>query len=119
MNKTTEQLLRVGVAIAFIYPAISAWFAPFAWIGYLPGFALDLAGAHEMILLHAFGVFEILIGLWVLFGKRIFIPSVIATGTLTIIIVLHANQMDVIFRDIPIALMALSLALKHRRTQSA
>jgi len=114
MNKTTEQLLRIGVAIAFIYPAVSALFTPLAWMGYLPGFTLDLVGDHGELLLHTFGTFEVIIGLWVLFGKNIFIPSAVATAVLVIIIVMHANQMDVIFRDIPIALMSLALALKHK-----
>lgn len=113
-DNITYLLLRVGVAFAFIYPAISAWFTPFAWIGYFPGFILDAVGSHEMLLLHAFGALEIFIGLWILSGKKIFVPSVLATIFLLAIVILHWSQMDVIFRDLPIALMSLALALKYR-----
>ena len=110
----TYVLLRVGVAFAFIYPAVSAWFSPFAWIGYFPGFMLDLAGTHDILLLHAFGVFEIVLGLWILSGKKIFIPSVIATLLLFAIVAVHWRQMDVVFRDLPIALMSFALAIKYK-----
>ena len=111
-------LLRIGVAIAFIYPAVSAWFNPFAWVGYLPSLMLDFAGTNDMLLLHVFGVFEIIIGLWILSGEKIFIPSVVATLLLAAIVIVHFRQMDVIFRDIPIALMSLALALKYKPQQS-
>lgn len=32
-------LLRVGVAFAFLYPAITSWFEPYTWLGYVPAFA--------------------------------------------------------------------------------
>ena len=111
----TELILRVGVAFSFIYPAISAWFNPYSWIGYFPGFILDIAGNADITVLHIFGIFEIIIGVWILFGKNIRIPSLIATVSLAGIILFNWNQMDVIFRDIPIMLMAIILTQKQER----
>lgn len=106
--------LRIGVAFAFIYPPVSAWFAPFSWLGYFPGFVIEMAGQEGiMLLLHAFGVFEIVIGLWILFGKNILIPSALATAALVLIVLFNWNQMDVLFRDISIALMSLALVLRE------
>lgn len=105
----TELLLRIGVAFAFAYPAISAWFSPYSWVGYFPPFVHDAAGAHIEILLHTFGLFELGIAAWILFGKRILVPSAIAAASLFLIVVLNLQQMDVLFRDIPILLMALAL----------
>ena len=109
-----EWLLRGGVAFAFLYPAVSAWFNPFAWIGYFPPFLLDILGSNDILLLHAFGVTEIIIALWLLFGKRIFWPAVLASVYLAGIVVFNLNQMDVIFRDIAILAVAVALALMAR-----
>jgi len=107
----SEKILRVGLAFSFLYPAISAWFNPFAWIGYFPPFLLNLAGNNDMLMLHAFGVTEIIIGLWLLFGKRIFWPSIAAATYLLGIVVFNFNQMDVIFRDISILAIAVALMI--------
>ena len=110
----TERILRAGLAFAFLYPAVSAWFNPFAWIGYFPPFLLTAANGYEPILLHAFGGTEILIALWVLFGRNVFWPSILAAGYLLGIVAFNLNQMDVIFRDISILAIAIVLARMHR-----
>lgn len=109
-----ELLLRAGVAFAFIYPPISALTDPFAWIGYFPPFVLDTVGSGELVLLHLFGLVEIVIGVWILFGRRIWIPSLAATVALLLIVVLNLSQFEVLFRDISIALAAGALAYIHR-----
>jgi len=114
----THTLLRIGVAFAFIYPAISAWINPFSWIGYFPAFLLALAEPHSIVLLHVFGAIEIAIALWILFGRNILIPSALAAFMLFGIVAFNFSQMDVLFRDIPIFLMALILALEAYRNRS-
>jgi uncharacterized membrane protein YphA (DoxX/SURF4 family) len=109
-----ELLLRIGVALAFIYPPISALIDPFAWIGYFPPFLLDSAGSGELVLLHLFGLLEIAIALWILIGRNIWIPSVVATVMLLAIVALNLSQLDVLFRDISIALMSSALMYLHR-----
>jgi len=110
-DKKIDLLLRAGVAFALIYPPISALLNPFAWIGYFPAFTLGIV--PDAVLLHLFGAVELIIGLWILSGKKIFIPSIIATALLIAIVVLNISQMDVLFRDISIAAMSLALAIKH------
>jgi len=109
-------LMRVAVAFAFIYPAISAWFDPDSWIGYFPGFVLDLAGSNTEFLLHGWGLLEIALALWVLFGVRVYIPSTIMAVALIAVVIANPGQFPILFRDISIALAALSLALvnKHK-----
>lgn len=111
---TAEILLRIGVAFAFFYPAVSAIFTPFAWIGYFPQFILAFP-LEDMLTLHAFGALEVLIGLWILFGKNIFWPSAAAAAMLVAIVALNFSQLDVVFRDISIALTATALALEARK----
>ncbi len=109
-NEIILLLLRIGVAFAFIYPAIAAYFNPLAWIGFFPLFVRDFFPS-DTILLGMFGLSEILIGMWLLAGKKIFIPSAIATLYLFGIIVFNWALMDIIFRDIPILLTTLALTI--------
>ena len=109
-------LLRVGAAFAFIYPAVNAWFDPFSWIGYFPQFVLEwgaMLGLEDMMVLHLFGVVEIIIALWIFSGRKIFWPSMAATALLLGIVVFNIPQMQVVFRDLSIAAVTFALALMH------
>lgn len=110
-----ELLLRLALASSFSYPAVSALFDPDAWIGYFPGFLLTLAGGNTELLLHVWGAIEVLLALWVLFGTRVYIPSVIMTIALFAVVLANLGQFPILFRDVPIALAALSLALLEKR----
>ena len=109
-DETVMLLLRIGVAFAFIYPAVAAYFNPVAWIGFFPVFISDFF-SNEILMLTLFGLSEIMIALWILSGKRIFIPSVLASVYLFLIVALNWAILDVLFRDIPILLMAVALAI--------
>ncbi len=110
-----DLLLRIGVAFAFLYPPISALFNPYAWVGYFPVFISSIEGIDALMLLHIFGVFEVMLGLWILSGRRILLPSVAASISLFLIVAFNWTQMDVLFRDLPILLMAVALVLLHRK----
>lgn len=105
MDKKVYLLLRIGVAFAFIYPAISSFINPTAWIGFLPAFV-----ATET-LLFIWGVIQIILALWILSGKKIFIPSIIASLALLGVILFNFTQIDIIFRDIVIFLVTIALAI--------
>ena len=66
-------------------------------------------------LLIAWNIFEILLGGWILFGKKIFIPSMIAAVLLIVITIVNFAQIEILFRDIALGLAALSLALANWR----
>ncbi len=109
-------VLRAGVAFSFIYPAVTAWMEPYTWLGYMPGFAIDLAasvGVNDMVLLHAFGALELLIALWLLSGWKIFLPSLAAGALLLAIVVLNPSEFPVLFRDLSIAATCFALALMN------
>jgi len=114
---TVEILLRIAVAFAFIYPAVAAVFDPFSWIGFFPLFLRDLFPS-DMLLLHLFGITEVAIALWILVGKRIFIPSALASIYLVVIILFNLSLFDIIFRDVSILLAALALAILHRQEEA-
>jgi len=103
-------LLRIGVGFVFLYPPIAAINAPLEWNAYMPDF-LSLLPVREFVLLHIAGAIEVIIALWILSGRQIFIPSVIASLFLLVFIFSNFDQFDVIFRNVGILTMTLSLAL--------
>lgn len=109
-EKALILLLRLGVSSAFLYPPIAAIMDPLAWIGFFPPFLRDMVG-NDTLLLHAFGFVEAVVGLWILSGKRIFIPSLAASAMLFGIIVFNGASLDIIFRDIAILGASLALAV--------
>ena len=111
-EKIISTLLRLGVAFAFIYPAVAGFITPDDWVGFLPPFMLKIIPGE--ILLPAFEIFEIVLGLLILFMKRPFIPAILAALVLLAIVVLNYKTMDIIFRDISILLMAVALAIIHK-----
>lgn len=112
MSKKAHSLLKLAVAFAFIYAGISGFINPDAWIGYFPAWTKGFVS--DAILINVWGIIELAIGFWILFGKKILIPSIIATLALAGIVVFNWNQMDVIFRDVSIALASLALVFIER-----
>jgi len=108
-EKTANLVLRVGVAFAFLYPAINALFNPESWLGYFPAFMFGYV--PDTVLLHSFGAVEVVIALWILSGIRIFWPSLAATVMLLAIVALDYFNFEVLFRDLSIAAASLTLAL--------
>lgn len=109
-------LLRASVAFAFVYPAVTGWWEPYTWLGYMPAFARDIAasvGVGELVLLHLFGAVEIVLALWILSGWKIFWPSLAAAALLLGIVVFNPAEFPILFRDLSIAGLALALALMH------
>ncbi|HEU4677571.1 MAG TPA: hypothetical protein VFS75_02525 [Candidatus Paceibacterota bacterium] len=113
-SNVTNVLLRVALAFAFLYPPVSAYLAPYDWIGYFPQFVHGIVS--DTVLLSLWGLLEVGIGLWILSGKRIALPSVIAAILLALIVLFNLAQMEVVFRDVSLALAALARAGANRRT---
>ena len=117
----SEALLRIGVAFAFLYPPIDAIIDPASWLGYFPSFVTNLfhivslpLKLSDVVLLHGFGLFEIALALWLLFGKRVRVPAILMAVILFVIVGfnLDASNFSVLFRDVSIAFAALALALR-------
>lgn len=106
-----DLVLRIGLAFAFLYPPINALVDSNAWIGYFPQFTRGIV--DDALLLHAFGVVEVVIALWVLWGKYIFYPAAAALLMLVGIVVFNLSEFQVTFRDLSIAAIALYLCVRH------
>lgn len=103
-------LLRIGVAFAFLYPPIAAVNAPLEWNTYMPDF-LSLLPVREFVLLHIAGAIEVIIALWILSGRQIYIPSVLASVFLIVFLFSNLDVFEVVFRNVSVLTMTLSLAL--------
>ena len=102
--------LRIGLAFAFLYPPIAALGDPVSWAGYFPAFVRALP-IDTTLLLHAFGVLEVGIALWLLSGWRIRSAAAAAAAILLAIVAVDLSDFEVLFRDLSIAAMAIALAL--------
>lgn len=109
---TADLVLRAGVAFAFLYPAVNALFDPVSWFSYFSPFIRGLA--PEPVLLHGFGALEVVLALWILSGKNIFWPCIVAALVLFAIVFSLPGEFQVVFRDLSIAAAALALALIHK-----
>ncbi len=102
-------LLRLGIASVFLYAAIAATLEPSNWVGYLPQSLRSIFPAET--LLHLFSAYQVLLSLWLLWGKKLLYPSVLSVLTFIAIIISNIGQLDIVFRDIAILFAALSLAV--------
>lgn len=114
MNKTSSLLLRLALAFAFLYPAYGFWANPNDWVGYIPSFVKEFGLSQEVLLWGLLAV-HVIIALWILSGWRVFIPSLLAASFLVSVVYFNWKQLDVLFRDISLALAALALAFNSRR----
>jgi hypothetical protein len=114
MDKASSFLLRASVAFAFLYPPINALFDPAAWVGYFPQAlrtAAQSAGVPELVLLHGFGLIEAGLALWMLWGRKGYIPAAAAAAVLVAIVLSDLSDFPILFRDVAIALAAAALAV--------
>ena len=110
-KKIVEWFLRIGLAFSFAYAAIGGFTTPSNWIGYFPSFLSDYL--PEAALLVSWGIVECVIALWLLLGKRLFIPSLVAAISLLGVVLFNWGARDIIFRDVSIVCMALALAVMY------
>ena len=111
--KYVSLILRTSLAFAFFYPALSAIFNPFAWIGYFPEFFHSII-PNDLLLLHLFGITEVIIGFWLLSGKNIFYSSTLSAVLLLFIVLFNISELNILFRDISILGIAVTLAFMHK-----
>jgi len=112
MKHSASFLLRVGLAFSFLYAAISAFMEPSLWIGFIPpwiGESLPTTTA-----LHAFSIVEIIVAIWLLWGKRTFWAAGASVVLLVCIIIPNMGSFPIIFRDITMLFSALALAQLHK-----
>jgi len=108
-NVLVSFFLRAGLAVVFLYAGIASLISPENWIGYIPQFIQSNFSASILLIL--FSVYEISIGLWLLSNKKTFYASILSSKIMFLIIIFNFSVFDVVFRDIAILFMAISLVI--------
>lgn len=101
-------LLRIGLAIMFLYAAISSFLQPSEWLGYLPGFVAAMFDGE--LILKLFSVVEIALATWLLSGVYTRYAALFAAVMLIGITISNFSLLAISFRDIGLAFAALALA---------
>lgn len=112
MTTYATLLLRLGIGFVFIYAAVSSFLEPLNWVGFFPQFLRSLV--PENILLPAFSLYELVIGLWLLVGKNLFAVSFLAAVSLLGIVLFNLGSFDILFRDLGLFFAALALVFMSR-----
>lgn len=108
-------LLRIGLAFVFAYAAVSAFFEPLRFAGYMPGF-LPLRFV-EQVCLPCFSAYELVLAFLLLAGIRLFVVSMLSAVTVLGIILINLDLFPVLFRNVAVLCAALALAVQAREAQ--
>lgn len=107
-QKTVDILLRLSLVSVFLYAAIAATIHPQNWIWYIPQSIRDVLPGQ--LLLTGFSLYQVLLSIWILSGRKTFYAALLASLTLVGIIAVNFSALDIIFRDFAILFAALALA---------
>ena len=107
MNKKSYWIIRIGLAVVFIWFGIDKLIAPINWFGYVPSFidALPIS-IRDFVLIN--GLFEIILGLMLLWPRSVRIAADIIAAFLVAVLVFQGFN-EVTIRDLGLIAMALSL----------
>ncbi len=105
--------LRLGLAFVFIYVAVSAFFYPEIWIGFLPNFLGNSVTKGYFLLAH--DIFGVGLGLWLLSGKKTFYAAVVASVILAAIVLTNLGSLLIVFRDVGLFFAAVALAVLSKK----
>ena len=101
-------LLRVGLGFVLLYAALSSFAQPLNWIGFFPAFVFRL-GIPEGLVLGGFSLYEAVLGLWLLWGKKVVYPALLSALVFGGITLFNLGAMNIVFRDVGLFFAALGL----------
>ena len=114
--KSVDRLLRIALAFPFLYASISSLLSPKDWLWYIPDWLATRVPPEPLLLGHGF--LELLLGLWLITGKKTYYAAIAAAIDLTGATVLNIQTFTVVFRDVGLVAAAVALALLHREIAS-
>ena len=104
-------MLRLGLALAFLYAGVAAFIDPNSWIGDFPLWMRELLPGK--LLLGGHSALQIGLALWLFSGRRTFYAALASSLILMLIIIQNITLLDILFRDIAILCGAIALAMLH------
>ncbi|MDL2341937.1 MAG: hypothetical protein QFB87_02585 [Patescibacteria group bacterium] len=105
--KFASLLIRIGLAVVFVYAAIDAFIEPAAWISYVPMFSNHFIDAK--LALDLLSVFQIFLAIWLISGKFLKLSAIIAAAMLGGIMLFNIPTLLITFRDIGLVFAAVAL----------
>lgn len=115
-EKISFLVLKIAVAFPLLYMAWGTYLRPKTFALYAPSFLTQFIGLSP--LLWILSVLWVVLAAFILFESRPFVPPLIVSIYLGIIVFLNARwgtpSFDLFFKDIAIALTALSLSIKSK-----
>lgn len=105
--KLASLLIRIGLAIVFLYAAVDAFIEPGAWISYVPMFSNHFIDAK--LALDLLSIFQIFLAAWLVIGKYLKLSALIAAAMLGGIMIFNIPTLLITFRDIGLVFAAIAL----------
>ncbi len=106
-HRLSHWLLRVGLAVVFVYASVSSLHSPQDWVGYFPSFIRHMSNAETLIKL--FSIYELLLAIWLVSGYYVRYAAALTALTLGGIVVSNPTLFAISFRDIALIFAALAL----------
>ena len=107
-------LLRIGLAFVYGYVSVEMFVDPSSFLKYVPQFMQQIMPLN--IFMVSFGIFEILLTLWLLSGKGTEYAGIISAFLMIAIIVPNTAYFSILFRNVAIGFASLALTtLDYRR----
>ena len=111
------RLLRIGLALVFLYAGVASFVDPREWVGYLPVLLTEYFPTD--LLLTMFAVYELALATWLLSGIHVRYAGLVCAATLAGIMLANPSLLHVTFRDIGLLFAALALAVTNDTKQAA
>jgi uncharacterized membrane protein YphA (DoxX/SURF4 family) len=108
-GKVISILLRIGIAITFLYAALATTLHPNDWIWFFPTFLRN--SIPHPLLLTGFSIYEVILGVWLIVGWRTIYAAALAGITILGIIFANLSTMDIVSRDFAIFFAAVALVV--------
>jgi uncharacterized membrane protein YphA (DoxX/SURF4 family) len=106
--KSAILCLRLGLAFVLIYASINAFISPKDWSWFIPDWVIKIV-PDTTALLDIHGAFELIVGLWLLSGKKIYIAAILVSLDMLMITLANISVLLTVFRDIGLFFAALAL----------
>ncbi|MBI2662001.1 DoxX family membrane protein [Candidatus Woesearchaeota archaeon] len=99
-------LLRISVALVFVWFGVSQIYTPYNWIGFIPPFISSLISAQTVVMIN--GSLEIILGLMMIFGIYLRFAALVL-GVHVIGIALSLGYTAVTVRDLGLGFASISV----------
>ena len=113
MKKLSTFVLRFGLGITFTWFGYLIFKDPGVWGGFIQPWALEKLPLSPDLFMKIIGIFDMIVGVWLIIGFMVWLPAFLAFTHLTMALVATSSGFEnVIIRDIGLSFASLSLFLR-------